>query len=176
MLTTGRKLITKQKIKGEDVPVTTSRKVAEVFGKRHSHVIEALENLMVENSTVKSMFTLSTYKVRGRDFKQYLLTQDGFTLLAMGFTGAKALEFKLAYIQAFNDMRVAIEEHKFNREIAKEGFKGLTGALRAEHGDNAKMYHFSNEADMLNRIVLGLSAKQYCDIHKIDRKRMRDYS
>ncbi len=116
------KLITKKRIKGEDVAVTTSRKVASFFGKRHDNVVRDIEGLIkdLKSDTSKlrsQMFTLSTYKNRGKDYKQYLLTQDGFTLLAMGFTGAKALEFKLAYINAFNVMTKAITEHKVAREV-----------------------------------------------------------
>lgn len=173
------KLIVKHKIKGEDIPVTTSRKVAEFFEKEHKNVIRDIENLIEKdglNFELNSMFILSTYKdTYQRDKKQYLLTQDGFTLLAMGFTGPKALEFKLAYIKAFNEMKKELEDFKFQRKIAKEGYKGLTGSLKDELGDDAKVYHFSNEADMINKIVLGLTAKQYCDIHKVDRKCMRDH-
>lgn len=154
--------------------------MAEIFDKRHDNVVRDIEKLIddmkPDASDLRSqMFTLSTYKNRGKDYKQYLLTQDGFTLLAMGFTGPKALEFKLAYIKAFNEMKKELEDFRFQRKIAKEGYKGLTGSLKDELGDDAKIYHFSNEADMLNKIVLGLTAKQYCDIHQVDRKCMRDH-
>jgi Rha family phage regulatory protein len=60
------------------------------------------------------MCILDSYKdSTGRVLKQYLLTQDGFTLLAMGFTGAKALEFKLMYIKAFNEMKKELEDFRF---------------------------------------------------------------
>ncbi len=173
------KLITKHKVKGEEIPVTTSRKVAEYFGKEHKHVIESIEKLLEKDGSsfgLISMFVISKYKDKyKRDKKQYLLTQDGFTLLAMGFTGAKALEFKLAYIQSFNDMRSAIHEHKIAREVTRQGYKGTTQALKDQLGDDAKIYHFSNEADMRNKIVLGLTTKQYCVIHEIDKKKMRDH-
>lgn len=174
------KLIVKHKINGEDILVTTSLRVAEIFDKEHKNIIRDIEKIIDDMKSRGSdlscqMFALSTYKNRGKDYKQYLLTQDGFTLLAMGFTGPKALEFKLAYIKAFNEMKKELEDFKFQRKIAKEGYKGLTGSLKDELGDDAKVYHFSNEADMINKIVLGLTAKQYCDIHKVDRKCMRDH-
>lgn len=172
------KLVVKHKVKGEDVPVTTSRKVAEYFEKEHYNVIRDIEKLFsndLKNELVK-MFFISQYKdKKGETRKEYLLTQDGFSLLVMGFTGAKAMKFKLAYIKAFNEMKKELEDFRFQRKLSKEGYKGLTGSLKDELGDNAKVYHFSNEADMINRIVLGLSAKQYCDIHNIDRKKMRDH-
>ena len=85
--------------------VTTSLNVAEVFEKNHQHILEAIDNLTVENSTVKNMFMEDTYiNSRGRAYRQILMNRDGFTLLAMGFTGQKALQFKLQYIDAFNQM------------------------------------------------------------------------
>jgi len=85
--------------------VTTSLNVAEVFEKNHQHILEAIDNLTVENSTVKNMFMEDTYiNSRGRAYRQILMNRDGFTLLAMGFTGQKALQFKLKYIDAFNQM------------------------------------------------------------------------
>ncbi len=172
------KLVVKHKVKGEDIPTTTSRKVAEIFEKEHKNVIRDIERIIDTelNFELSEMFILDTYKdSTGRTLKQYLITQDGFSLLVMGFTGAKALEFKLAYIKAFNEMKKELEDFKFQRKLSKEGYKGLTGSLKDELGENAKVYHFSNEADMINRIVLGLTAKQYCDIHNIDRKKMRDH-
>lgn len=91
-----------------DQPITTSRNIADVFDRNHQHVLEAIDNLTVENSTVKNMFKEDVYtNARGRNYRQVLMNRDGFTLLAMGFTGKKALEFKLAYINEFNKM----EEH-----------------------------------------------------------------
>ena len=90
--------------------VVTSRQVAEDFGKQHQHVTQAIENLISENSLLKSMMMESEYTTeRGRKYKEYLLTRDGFSLLVMGFTGSRALEWKLKYIEAFNQMEQAIK-------------------------------------------------------------------
>lgn len=90
--------------------VVTSRQVAEDFGKQHQHVTQAIENLISENSLLKSMMMESEYTTeRGRNYKEYLLTRDGFSLLVMGFTGSRALEWKLKYIEAFNKMEQAIK-------------------------------------------------------------------
>ena len=103
------KLIVKHKVKGEDIPVTTSRKVAEYFEKEHKNVIRDIENILDGGALkieLSSMFILSSYKsVQNKELKEYLLTFDGFSLLVMGFTGAKAMKFKLAYIKAFNEMK-----------------------------------------------------------------------
>lgn len=85
--------------------LTDTIKIAKYFEKNHQHVLEAVDKLTVENSTVKNMFTESTYiSDRGREYRNVLMNRDGFTLLAMGFTGNKALDFKLKYIEAFNNM------------------------------------------------------------------------
>ena len=95
--------------------VTTSLVLAEVFEKKHQHVMEAIRKLTVENSTVKKMFVEDSYlNSRNQQQPMYYMNRDGFTLLAMGFTGSKAMEFKLKYIDAFNKMEKQIkEETKF---------------------------------------------------------------
>lgn len=85
--------------------LASSRDVAEKFGKRNSDVNRAIENLTVQNCTVKNMFEKTTYtSSRGRKENEYFMDRDGFSLLVMGFTGKKALEWKLKYIDAFNKM------------------------------------------------------------------------
>lgn len=90
--------------------VTTSLEVAKTFGKRHKHVLESINNLVAEFSATKVMFAEGTYENRGKQYPMYYMNRDGFTLLAMGFTGKKALEFKFQYIQAFNQMEQALKE------------------------------------------------------------------
>lgn len=87
--------------------VTTSLRVAEVFGKDHKHVLETISNLAAEKSAAK-FFAEATYDNRGKQYPMYYMNRDGFTLLAMGFTGKKALQFKIKYIQAFNSMETQI--------------------------------------------------------------------
>lgn len=87
--------------------VTTSLRVAEVFGKDHKNVIQSIENLAAEKSAAK-FFAEATYDNRGKQYPMYYMNRDGFTLLAMGFTGKKALQFKIQYIQAFNSMEMQI--------------------------------------------------------------------
>ncbi|MDR6284566.1 Rha family phage regulatory protein [Methylopila jiangsuensis] len=87
-----------------------SRDVAAFFGKRHDHVMEAIANLIEsgkpENPGLANMFIerTSPRDGGGRPLRNYSMNRDGFTLVAMGFTGAKPLKFKLAYIAAFNAM------------------------------------------------------------------------
>ena len=97
----------------------SSREVAERFEKQHKDVLETVRNLIAENSAVKNMLFSSTYKTdRGREYPEYLMNRDGFSLLVMGFTGSKALEWKLKYIKAFNKMEETIRHSLTNKDAA----------------------------------------------------------
>lgn len=91
-----------------NIAVTSSRKVAEVFEKEHNNVLRDIRNLLNDSDNsilISENFKESSYtNARGRSYPEFLMTRDGFTLLAMGFTGTKALEWKLKYIEAFNQM------------------------------------------------------------------------
>lgn len=121
-------------------PVTSSLQVAEVFEKQHKHVIEAIEAKIqsAENSTYyKDMFAEGTYKdSRKRSQKLYYLNKDGWTFIAMGFTGKKADEFKLKYIQAFTQMEQEISRSKLNGLSYRE--QGLL-ALAANEETNQRV-------------------------------------
>jgi Rha family phage regulatory protein len=93
--------------------VVESRKIAEHFDKQHKHVLDAIENITAENSAVTPMFCETTYTAgTGKAYKEYLMNRDGFSLLVMGFTGKKALEWKIKYIQAFNAMEEELRKPK----------------------------------------------------------------
>jgi Rha family phage regulatory protein len=89
--------------------VTTSRQVAESFGKRHSDVIRAIEDKLA-NAKLRSLFYESEYTdSQGKKRKEYLMNRDGFSFIVMGFTGDEATDWKLKYIEAFNAMEKAIK-------------------------------------------------------------------
>lgn len=84
----------------------SSREVAKHFGKEARNVVRDIKNLTAQNCAVEKMFIETTYiNERGREYPMYLMNRDGFSLLVMGFTGKKALEWKLKYIDAFNKMK-----------------------------------------------------------------------
>lgn len=97
-------------------PLTNSKLVAEVFEKEHKNVMQSIRKLMdgtAQNSAVRQMFSESTYlNEQNKEQPMFIMNQDGFTLLAMGFNGKKAMEFKLKYIEAFNAMKRQIEQNK----------------------------------------------------------------
>lgn len=97
----------------DGIPTTTSIDIANYFSRRHDHVMGAIENLRQQLPAEQlPIFREMTYDaVVGNGaritYPAFRITRDGFTLLAMGFTGKKALAFKLAYIDAFNRMESA---------------------------------------------------------------------
>lgn len=94
--------------------VTNSVKVAHKFEKEHKNVLGAIRELikgLAENSAYP-LFEESTYinEQNGQTYPMYIMGRDGFTLLAMGFTGKQALKFKMDYINAFNKMEEVIKK------------------------------------------------------------------
>ncbi|EHP1379814.1 phage regulatory protein [Enterococcus faecalis] len=104
--------------------VTSSLQIAETFNKNHRDVLAAIDDLkegVAENYA--DLFYEDTYihPQNKQSYRQVIMNRDGFTLLAMGFTGQKALQFKLKYIEAFNQMEKEIQQPKLptsKRELA----------------------------------------------------------
>lgn len=88
--------------------------VAEKFGKKHYHVIDSIRNLLNSHEKSGQYFVLDTYVDNsGKENPMYVMNRDGFTLLVMGFTGEKALQFKIDYIEAFNKMEQTIKSGNY---------------------------------------------------------------
>ncbi len=146
------------------VPITTSLIVAEKFEKEHRHILESIRNLVAKKSAAK-FFRETTYKNRGKKYPMYEMDRDGFSLLIMGFNGKKALEWKIEYITAFNAMESFIK----SIQAAKMDYPAFTRAIEQAH-EEPKFYHFSNEINMINCIVLGTDAKHFKEENGIDKK------
>lgn len=105
--------------------VVSSRVVAEDFGKQHKNVLRSIQELTVSISSPLDFFIESSYvDTKGETRKEYLLTRDGFSLLVMGFTGSQALQWKLKYIEAFNQMEEQL------KNIAVQSPKAFVDSLK----------------------------------------------
>lgn len=151
--------------------------VAEFFEKRHDHVIRDIRKITAPKSGLSDNFIHSNFKAdsykdsTGRKLPCYFMTRDGFTMLVMGYTGQKAMKFKELYIRRFNEMECFIK----TLVSARQEFPLLTANIKLLH-ENPKPYHFSNECDMLNRIVVGMTAKQFRLANGIEKgKSIRPY-
>ena len=174
-----------------DQVLTTSLKVAEVFEKEHKHVLDAVRKLFTaENSAVKQMFQESTYlNERNQSQPMFVMNRDGFTLLAMGFNGKKALDFKIAYIDAFNKMEAELKSqqtkqlsaaesllqsvqllvaHERQLAILEHNQKNMQGAISSLYD---KVYGMQFETDMvkqkLNNEIDRFTVIGYCSAHNI---------
>lgn len=159
--------------KDEKVYVS-SRDVAKVFEKRHDNIIRAVEQL--PNDDFRQLnFELSKYTKDLQDgsgvhsYKEYLLTRDGFSMLVMGFTGAKAYQWKKAFINAFNQMEQALRNNKSEfkvpttmveaLELALEQAKEIEALNAKIETDKHKVEFYDAVADSKDAITIGDAAK-----------------
>lgn len=151
--------------------------VADFFEKEHKNVLRDIAKITDSKSGLSKEFSRLNFEQTSytdgwnRKQKAYAMTRDGFTMLVMGYTGQKAMRFKELYIKRFNEMEQFIK----TLVSARKEFPLLTENIKLLH-DNPKPYHFSNECDMLNRIVIGMSAKQFRLANGIEKgKSIRPY-
>lgn len=118
--------------------VVSSRQVAEHFEKEHRHVLESIRVILTSAENSAHLFHETTAPDSyGREQKIYLMNRDGFSLLAMGFTGLKALQWKLKYIEAFNEM-----EDKLKKPALDEDFerRKIIGELIRDSDNESRPY------------------------------------
>ena len=138
--------------------LTNSILVAKKFGKEHKHVLESIRKIMTaENSAVLGMFEESNYlNEQNKKQPMFIMNRDGFTLLAMGFTGKQAMDFKLDYIGAFNKMEATI---KNNQVAALPDFTNPAEAARAWAEQFEQKQIEAKRADEAEQQVLMLTAE-----------------
>ena len=154
--------------------VVTSRQIAEDFEKRHADVLEKIEELIKTEKSVMTMFIESSYKAgTGKEYKEYLITRDGFSLLVMGFTGVKALTWKIKYIEAFNKMESTLKgqvKELSAKEMLKLQFT-YTEELdnRVTNLENRMTIETGNQkalCDLVNRKVIAVLGGKYSLAYK----------
>lgn len=88
---------------------TTSKIVADVFGKTHKNVLLSIDAMKCSDKFRSANFKASSYvSPQNKKLACVEMTRDGFSFLCMGFTGAKAAEWKEKYIAAFNEMETGL--------------------------------------------------------------------
>lgn len=172
-----------------DHAITNSLLVAKKFGKNHKDVLESIRDLIVsaENSAqtekqrVSKMFVLTEYDTplnngtnAVKKSPMYIMNRDGFTLLAMGFTGAKALQFKMEFLDAFNKMESLLNSDDYilmrSQQILQKRVEAAEQKVKALEADNqqkeAKIGKLQPKADFADKafasddkVDIGQSAK-----------------
>ena len=111
--------------------VVTSLDVAETFEKEHSKVLRDIRELECSEDFRLSNFGQSSYiNLQGKKMPMYYMTRDGFTLVAMGYTGEKAMKFKEGYIRQFNEMEKLLIGKIRERDKGIAVRQALTNALK----------------------------------------------
>lgn len=158
--------------KGKEVTVVTSLDVAETFGKEHRNVLKDIRELECSENFGRLNFEPTSYKDKfNREQPMYYITRDGFTLLAMSYTGEKAMKFKEAYINQFNQMEELLKGKLIEREKGIAVRQSLTKAIQ-QSSENERMHGhaYSTYTDIVYRTVFGKTAKQLREEYGIDKK------
>ena len=135
--------------------VTDSRSVAEHFNKRHDNVMATIGGLL-KNQETQKMFHETTYihEQNSQTYPMYLMNRDGFSLLVMGFTGAKALEWKLKYINAFNAMEKALKDQRV-KQVEQDKAKEMRAEAMLKSADSRRA-----------KLLLEIAAASHIDGYK----------
>ncbi|MEE6680381.1 Rha family transcriptional regulator [Pediococcus pentosaceus] len=153
--------------------VTTSLQVAESFERSHDNVLKAIYRLDKDVVNFNEMFSEGTEPDSyGRDRRIYYMNRDGFTLLAMGFTGKKALDFKLKYIEAFNNMEEAIKEERI--QLPSDPMKVLELIFEANKNTDKKVERIDREVKYL-KDNQRIDSAEYSYISKQVSKKVYEY-
>lgn len=162
----------------KEVTVVTSLDVADTFEKEHKNVLKDIRELECSEEFGRLNFEPTTYKDKfNREQPMYYITRDGFTLLAMGYTGEKAMMFKEAYIKQFNAMEKALVDKMREREKGIAVRQALTKALQ-QTTENERMHGhaYSTYTDLVYRSIFGRSARQLREEFNISNKdNLRDF-
>lgn len=158
--------------------ITSSLLVAEAFGKQHKHVLEKIESLDIPDSFSSPNFSVHVQKISigngaRRESKVYRMTKDGFMLLVMGFTGKRAMEIKIAYINAFNRMAAQLAQQTLPRidgQITPEQQEALkqlvltrSKSVPPEHQPRAAITLWSALKSHFGRSYKEINANQYSE-------------
>lgn len=149
-------------IQRDNQAVTTSLDIAGTFGKNHNNGMRDIRGLL-KNDHTQQMFAKSTYvnPQNHQEYPMYYMNRDGFSLLVMGFTGKKALEFKLQYIDAFNKMEDYIK--KGDRLESTSNFKSSYIEMMRQQNEN-KAHQLRND-DVHLMLKLADVAEKYSRDH-----------
>lgn len=143
------------------VPMVDSVLVAKKFVKVHRDVMDAIQRIFEGDEVFwRVNFHTSSYTVRGKSHPNFMMTRDGFSLLAMGFTGKDAMKWKISYINAFNAMEKTLKkttndlEWKQARIQSEEVRKDVSNAIKmlvdyaTKQGSSSAQKYYSNITKM----------------------------
>ncbi len=154
---------------------TTSLLIAEKFGKQHKNVIRAIEKLPNDEFWRLNFEPRDYEDERGKWQPMYEINRDGFSLLAMRFTGKKAYEWQIKFIGAFNKMERHLKnmlnknwiEHRAEASLEYKAMSRTLQEVRKLEGKDTKFFHYTNEAKLVNWALTG-------EFKKVDRNALNN--
>jgi Rha family phage regulatory protein len=157
------------KINHEERTVVSSLDIAETFGKEHRRVLQDIREIGCSEEFRLHNFVQSSYEnSQGKQQPMFLVTRDGFVLLAMGYTGELAMRFKEAYIKQFNAMESALRGKLIEREKGIAVRQALTKALQ-QSAENERMHGhaYSTYTNVIYKVLFGMNAAQLREKYQI---------
>ena len=157
------------KINHEERTVVSSLDIAETFGKEHRRVLQDIREIGCSEEFRLQNFVQSSYEnSQGKQQPMFLVTRDGFVLLAMGYTGELAMRFKEAYIKQFNAMESALRGKLIEREKGIAVRQALTKALQ-QSTENERMHGhaYSTYTNVIYKVLFGMNAAQLREKYQI---------
>lgn len=136
--------------------VTSSLQVAETFNKNHRDVLKAIDEMrpgVAQNFA--DLFSEDTYThpQNKQQYRMYYMNRDGFTLLAMGFTGNDAMKFKLQYINAFNKLEEEHKQHQIDTEELSPELKMFNQIFKSVANQELENKKLNHKVDNIAEIV-----------------------
>jgi Rha family phage regulatory protein len=157
------------KINHKECTVVSSLDIAETFGKEHRRVLQDIREIGCSEEFRLHNFVQSSYEnSQGKQQPMFLVTRDGFVLLAMGYTGELAMRFKEAYIKQFNAMESALRGKLIEREKGIAVRQALTKALQ-QSTENERMHGhaYSTYTNVIYKVLFGMNAAQLREKYQI---------
>lgn len=152
---------------------TSSLKIAEVFGKYHRDVLSAIDELregVAENYADLFWDDTYTHPQNKQVYRVIFMNRDGFMLLALGFTGKNALQFKLKFISEFNKMEKAIKYQSAPLSIREQAIL----ALAANEETNVRVDQIESDIQEIKDNSL-ITTEDKSSIDRLVRKRVSAY-
>lgn len=157
------------RINHEERTVVSSLDIAETFGKEHRRVLQDIREIGCSEEFRLHNFVQSSYEnSQGKQQPMFLVTRDGFVLLAMGYTGELAMRFKEAYIKQFNAMESALRGKLIEREKGIAVRQALTKALQqSTENDRMHGHAYSTYTNVIYKVLFGMNAAQLREKYQI---------
>jgi Rha family phage regulatory protein len=167
--------------------VVSSRRVAMVYEKEHRDVLRAIRTIIEQVPEALRNFTQSSYtNEQGREMPEYIMDRQGFSMLVMGFTGAKAREFTYRYTQAFEHMAAQLTQPRTSLEVLQQTVNQLVEQERRLSQLEASQEHIRKtiitqpdnwRRDMnrlFNRVVECIGREKFAELRRETYKRLEE--